>query len=103
MFKWWGFIVSVSLAACWFFCAVSPVSAQDPSETPTITPTPTTTPTPAYQHSAYTSDGVSTVLVENRITTGDIAIVVALGLVALIQLGQAFIIIPKLWFLKNEH
>lgn len=82
--------------------AVSPsiaAQAQDePTQTPTPTATPTVTPTPADQYRVVLGSGAELV-VERRITYGDIAIVLVLlvmlvgaslyGIVRLIRLWLA--------------
>jgi hypothetical protein len=60
--------------------AVSPsiaVAQDDPTQTPTPTATPTVTPTPADQYRVTLGSGAELV-VERRITYGDIAIVLVL-------------------------
>lgn len=82
-FFWTCVLAGVMLAAI-----VSPTLAQ--------TPEPTLEPTPVYQSSYALSSG-DTLIVERRITYGDIAVVIGLGLLIVTILIYALIRIPRLW------
>ena len=76
------------LAVMVLMAVVSPVSAQ--------TPEPTPEPTPQYQISYQLSSG-DILIVERRVTYGDIAVVIGLGLLIVTILIYALIRIPRLW------
>lgn len=71
----------------------SPVSAQ--TETPT--PQPTYTPTPSWVVGVTMSTG-NTLIIEKKVTYGEIAVVVSVLVLAAINLVTKMVEIPKLWF-----
>lgn len=82
--KWWGYLFIASLV----LVLSMPVHAQ--------TPEPTPSPTPAWQQAVQLSSGV-TLLVERRITYGEIAVVIAVAALLVAVIVYAAIRIPKLW------
>ncbi len=60
-------------------------------------PTPTPEPTPQYQYQLEVEPGV-TVMLERRITYGEIAVVTAALLVVIVLLVNGLLILSKLWF-----
>ena len=68
-----------------------------PTITPTVTPTPPPTATPSYLQAVPLSTG-NNLLVEKKISFGDIGVITAILLVALIQLLKAMVTIPARFF-----
>lgn len=74
----------------------TPARAQDPTDTPTETPTPAPSSTPSYLVSVPMSTG-SQLLLQKTVTYGDIAVVVAVLLLAAVEIVRSMVIIPKMW------
>ena len=83
---------SLALSIILLALIVLPVLAQDPE--PTFTPTPTLTPVPANVQVVTLSSGHEMVI-ERTITYGEIAMVVAVLVLTVVELLKAFIEIPK--------
>jgi hypothetical protein len=69
---------------------VPPVQAQEGTEVPTLTPTPN------YQIGVPLTDG-TTLIIERRISFGDIAVVIVGLALLLMFILYLFIRVPKLW------
>jgi hypothetical protein len=81
-------ILLIAMAAIWL---PRPVLAQSEE-----TPTPTLTATPPYQYAVALSSG-SQLVIERRVTYGEIAVVFALGISILIQIFYYLINLLKKW------
>lgn len=92
--KFWGLALTLALLISLMFCM--PAGAQEES---TPTPEPTITPTPSYQQGVPMSTG-STLLIEKKVTYGEIAIVVSVLVLATVQLAKSFVMVPKAWFTR---
>lgn len=68
--------------------------AQD--ETPTATPAPTTTPTPPYWESVQ-FDGGNQLIIEHRITYGEIAVVIAISGLFCFLVVLAVMLLPRVY------
>lgn len=88
----WGLVLVVAVGFLGF--PNHSVYAQDPL--PTETPTPAPTPTPNYQQGITLSTG-NQLIIERRVTVGDIAIVLGLLLNAAVLLVRGFVEVPKQW------
>ncbi len=84
------FLLMVQLCMAWWLIAPQAVLAQDP------TPEPTITPTPAYLAEVALSPEV-TYVVERRITYGDAAVVIAVGLLIAVIVVNAVLYWVRQW------
>ena len=84
-------VISATLMAS--FVLPAPVSAQEP------TPEPTPTATPGWLQAVPMSTG-STLLIERRVSYGDIAVTAAVLVLATITLVAKFVEIPRMWFIR---
>lgn len=84
-------VISVALSL-----GVPCVQAQEATEIPTATPTPTVTPTPNYQVGIPLTSG-NTLIIDRRISYGEIAIVIAVLALFMIFVIYLFIRVPRLW------
>lgn len=71
----------------------APVHGQEPTPVPTETPTPTITPTPASLRGVPLSGG-GEMLIEKRVSYGDIAVVIAVLALLAFQVVHAFVRVP---------
>jgi len=84
-------VVAFAAALLVILMMTGAVQAQEPTPVPTITPTPNT------MTGIELSNGGS-VVIEWRVTVGEIAVVVAVLFLAAITVVQGFTHIPRSWF-----